>query len=73
MHSAPNEPRVTHPFTQWPAFTHWRETDRSFRLFRDPDAPSIVPRRAFVDDSQLGAFRAVLAEKVSTAFNSRSE
>ena len=55
---------VTESSTLWPAFTNWHETARSFLLFRGPDAPSIVPKRAFADESQVTAFRAVLAERV---------
>jgi hypothetical protein len=55
---------VTSSSVRWAAFSHWRETDLSFLLFRGPEYPFIVPKRAFLDDSQISAFRSLLAGKI---------
>jgi hypothetical protein len=55
---------VAESLIRWEGFSHWNETHRSFLLYRGPDVPVIVPKRAFTSDSNLDSFRTLITNNI---------
>ena len=54
-------------FAAWPGILRFEETERHFSLMIDTNVGHIIPKRAFDDDTQLGEFRDLLADRVAPA------